>query len=154
MQGAVIIGRGQTEAEVDEVLLTGGIAAAHAVHLRHGDVRLVDEHDIVGRKIVKKRVGCRADRPPRQHTGVVLYPRAEADLTQHFKVVFGALLNALCLEKLVLRAEKFHALLHLALDLGKRGLALLIRHGVVRGGENGGIAQPLNDLTRHHVDLA
>ena len=44
IERTVVVGRRQTEAVVDQVLLSRAVARVHAAHLRHGDVAFVDEH--------------------------------------------------------------------------------------------------------------
>ena len=50
----------QAEAVLDQRLLAREVAEEHAAHLRHGDVRLVDEQQPVVREVVEQRPGRRA----------------------------------------------------------------------------------------------
>ena len=149
----------EAEAVIDEVLLSRAVAAAHAAHLRHRDVALVDEGDEVFREVVEKRVRRRAGLAPREHAGVVLDPRAVADLAEHFEVVSRPLLDPLSLDQLVLRFEVFNPLLHLPFDLLVCALAHIRGHDVVIRGIYGGVGEILHDRAGdgiylgHAVDL-
>ena len=65
-------------------------------------MRLVHKEKIILWQIVKKGVGSGARLASRKDAGVVLNPRAEAHLTEHFHIVAGALLDALRLKQLTL----------------------------------------------------
>jgi hypothetical protein len=52
LQRPVVQRRRQAEAVFDQVLLARAVALVHAADLRNGDVRLVDEHQRVGRQVV------------------------------------------------------------------------------------------------------
>src|SRR5262249_48717234 len=54
-QGTVVERRGQAEAVLDQVLFARAVAVPHAVQLRNGLVRLVDEHDEVARNVIEQR---------------------------------------------------------------------------------------------------
>ncbi len=54
-QRPVVERRRQAKAVVDQVLLARAVAPVHAADLRNRDVRLVDEHQRVGRQVVDQR---------------------------------------------------------------------------------------------------
>ena len=54
-QRPVVDRRRQPEPEVDQVALAGHVALVHAADLRHGDVRLVDDHQEVFGEVVEQR---------------------------------------------------------------------------------------------------
>ncbi len=105
VQRPVVERRGQPEAEVDERRLAGEVAVVHAAHLRHGDVRLVDEHQEVVREVVEQRPGRAALRAARQVPAVVLDAGAVARLAQRLEVVVRALLEPRRLERSCPRAR-------------------------------------------------
>ena len=58
--------RRQAEPVLDEGVLAGAVALVLAVELRHGDVRLVDDDEVVVGEVVEQRVGhLPAARPSR-----------------------------------------------------------------------------------------
>ena len=87
----VVERRRKPEPEVDQRLLARAIALVHAADLRDRLVRLVDEHDVVGREVVEQRVRRRSRWPAVEDARVVLDPVAEAQLLHHLEVVLGAL---------------------------------------------------------------
>ena len=54
-KGPVVERRREPEAVLHERLLARAVAFVHAAELRHGLVRLVDEHDHVVREVVDQR---------------------------------------------------------------------------------------------------
>ena len=63
--------------------------------LRHGDVRLVDEQDVVVGQVVEQRPRRLAGLPAGEVARVVLDAVAEPDFAQHLQVEVGALVQAL-----------------------------------------------------------
>ena len=116
LQRAVVHGRRQPEAVVDEGALAGGVALVHRADLRHGDVRLVDDEQEVLGEVVEQAVGGRAGRAAVDVHRVVLDAGAGADLAHHLDVVGGAHPQPLGLEQLALLLEQRELLLELVLD--------------------------------------
>ena len=117
-------------------------------------MRLVHKEQPVVGEIVEQGVGRRADRPAREYAGVVLDPRAEADLAQHLEVVLCPFLDALGLKQLVVGLEVGHPLLHLALNFLQCRLTLFVRYGIVGCRVDGGVVQLADQLAGQGVDFA
>ena len=56
----VIVSRGQTETEINEIFLSRRVTTAHTANLRQSYVRLVNEKKKILREIIEKRVRRRA----------------------------------------------------------------------------------------------
>ena len=133
LQRAVVQGRGQAEAVVDQHFLARAVAVVHAADLRKGHVRLVDEHQEIVGEVVQQRPGRAPRRAPSQVAGVVLDTRAIARLPQHLQVVAGALLQALGLQQLILLLQLGQPLLQLLLDVFEGLHQLLLGRDEVLG---------------------
>ena len=94
-------------------------------------MRLVDDNQIIVRKIIHQGVRRILGRQPRKMHRVVLDARADAGLAKHLDIVVRALRDALKLQKLIVRAEILSPLLKLRLDVRKRPLHLLRLHDIV-----------------------
>ncbi len=57
LQRPVVERAGQPEAVLDQRRLAAVVAGEHAAHLRHRDVRLVDEQQVIVGKEIEQRVG-------------------------------------------------------------------------------------------------
>ena len=115
-QRPVIERRRKPEPVLDEGPLPRLIPLEHAADLRHRDVRLIDhEQEVVG-EVIDETGGPLAGRPRREVAGIVLDPRAVADLAQHLEVVLGARAEALRLEELPFALEGPEALGQLGID--------------------------------------
>src|SRR5206468_9322842 len=101
IERAVVERRGEAEAELDQRFLAGSVSPVHAADLRHGDVALVDDEQVVFREVVEQRVGRLPRGPAVQVPRVVLDAGGEAHLGEQLEVVARALLQALRLEQLV-----------------------------------------------------
>ena len=153
-QRPVVGGRRQPEAVVDERLLAGAVALVLAVQLRHGDVGLVDDEQVVVGEVVEQRVGRLARLPAVDVHRVVLDAVAEADLLHHLEVVLRAHAQALGLEQLALLLEPGQALLQLHLDVDDGALHALLAGGVVRGREDREVVDLAQVLAGDEVDAA
>src|ERR1019366_5441279 len=98
----VVPRRGKTESVLDQHVLARTVAGELAVELGHGDVALVDDHQIVLWEEVEQGVrglpGSTAVKVP----AVVLDARAHTGFGQHLEVVLRADPEALRLEELSL----------------------------------------------------
>ena len=92
---AVVTGRRQAEAVVDEVLLARCVAFVHAADLGNGNVAFVDEHDGVVGQVVHQRERWFAFFFAGEVAGVVFDAFAEAHFVEHFEIEAGALFDAL-----------------------------------------------------------
>jgi hypothetical protein len=131
VQRAVVQGRGQAEAVLDQRRLALTVAVVHPAHLGDALVALVDDHQRVLGQVVQER-GRRLPRgPPREMPRVVLDAVAVADLAQHLQVEHRALEEALGLQQLALSLELGLLLQQLGLDAADGVLHLRPRRDVV-----------------------
>ena len=98
----VVERRGQAEAVLHQRFLARAVAVIHAVQLRHGLVRFVDEHQVVARKIIEQRRRRFARQASGEVARVVLDAMAVAHGLDHLQVVHGALVHALRLDQVAL----------------------------------------------------
>ena len=133
---------------VDQRLLAGPVALVLAVELRHGDVGLVDDQQVVLGEEVEQGVGRLAGGPAVDVAGVVLDAVAEADLPHHLQVVLGAHAQALGLEQLALLLEPGQPLLQLVLDAADGLLHALLAGHVVGGREDDQLVEHLPGTRR------
>src|SRR5690606_22904995 len=124
----------EPEAVLDQRLFARAIAAVHRAELRHGDVRLVEDEEVVLREVVDEHRRRVARLPLAEVPRVVLDAVAEAHLLEHLEVVHRALLEPLRLEDAALAAELLEPIGELLADRDDRALADLGRRDVVRAG--------------------
>ncbi len=98
----VIHGRGQPEAVIHQVLLARAVAVIHAVELRHCNMALVDEQQVVGRKIIQQRRRRLPGLAAIQMARVILNAGAHPGGEQHFEIIPRALLQALRFKEFIL----------------------------------------------------
>ena len=151
---AVVVGRAHAEAVVDEVGLAREVAVIHGADLRDGHVALVDEDEEILREVIEQREGGLPRLPPVEVARIVLHARAVPDLFEHFKIVLGALGEALRLQELPLVLERFDLPFEIFLDHGKGALQAFGAHRIVARGEDDGVLQGRDDLARDDVLLA
>ncbi len=121
-QRAVVLGRGEAESVLHEVLLACAVAAEHGVHLRQGHVALVHHEQVVLGEVIQQTEGPRALGASVEVARVVLDAGTVSELLYHFEVVLHALLEALGLHRAPLFLE--------VRDLSPEVEAYLV-HGVV-----------------------
>ena len=137
---------------LDERALPRHVAFVHAVDLRHGDVRLVDDAEEVVGEVVEQGVGRLPRRAPVDVPRVVLDPGTEAHLAHHLQVERRAHPKPLCFEQLVLRLELLQAMPELLLDRFHRVGHPLLACNVVARGEDGRVADVADDLAGGGLD--
>ena len=153
-QRPVVIGRRQTEAEVDERLFSRPVAVVHRPHLRERHVALVDEQQKILWEIVQQGHRGAARCAFGDDARIVFDARAVAQLLHHLNVIVHALTDALRLEQLTVVGEEFHALVALLADLTDRAGHLLLRRDIVARGPDRNGDEPPDDLAGDGVDLA
>ena len=116
LQGAVIQCGRQPEAVIDQIFLARTVALVHAAHLPDGHMRLVNEHQRIARQVIDQGRWCLARTTAGEMPRIVLDALAEADLVEHFQIEFGPLLDALCLDQLIVPGEVIDPLTQLLLD--------------------------------------
>ena len=133
-QRTVILGGGESESVLHQILLAGAVAAVHGVHLRQGHVALVDYHQVIFGEIVEQAERAGALGAAVEVAGVVLDARAVSQLLYHLQIVFHPLLYPLRLHRAALLLEKLHPFAQIEVDLLHGGVyALLGGHEHVRG---------------------
>ncbi len=90
-KGAVVQCGRQPEAVLHQHRLAAAVPLVHAVQLRHGHVRLVDEDQEVLGKEVEQCIRRFAGLASRQDTGIVLYAAAVTQLPKHLHVILSPL---------------------------------------------------------------
>ena len=137
IQRPVVKSGWQTEAKVDQALLSGVIPGVHGSHLGNGDMAFVNEHEEILWEVVQEGGGRRPGGPPGNDPGVVFDAGAEADFSHHLQVIIGALGNPLGFQQLIFLAEPRHLLVTLPANfLHGPGHFFLGGH-VVAGGIDG-----------------
>ena len=152
-QRAVVVGRRQPKAVLDERVLSGFVALVLALYLWDRLVGLVDHRQEVVGEVIEQRVGRRPGGPIGHVDRVVLDPRAVARLLEHLDVEGRPLLDALGRDEVALPFEVAHAPLHQLLDLLDRVPEFLLGDRVVLGGVDKGRGLRGDDLAVQHVDF-
>ena len=134
MKRAVVQGGGKAPAEINEGLLARPVALVHAGNLRHGDVRLVDDEQMVFGEEIDEAERAFAGGTSGEVARIILDAVAKAQLAQHFQIVAGPLLQALSLEKLSLRAKERQTLRELGFDGGDGAVSLKPARDEMLGG--------------------
>ena len=125
LERAVVHRGRKAEAVVDEVLLARAVAVPHAVELRDGDVRLVDEEEVVAGEVVEQGGRGLAGETAGEVARVVLNAVAVADGLDHLEVETGALVDALRLDEAAFAVRAGLPLAELGEDgVDGRGFAL------------------------------
>ena len=152
-QRAIIQCRGQAETEVHKVAFAGGITFVHSADLGNGDVGFVDDQQEVFWEVVNERRGCRSCVAAVDVAGVILNPRAETYLFDHFQVVFGA-------HAQTLRFQKFAAIFQILQPRGQfrfDGLHCFFHAfrpcHIVRGGKNAQFIGLADHIPSEWVDV-
>ena len=154
LEGPVIHGRGQPEAEAHQGFLARTVALVHGPQLGDGHVGLIGDKQGILRQVIKQGRRRLAGGPAGKQPGIVLHPVAVAQLLQHLDVETGALFQPLGFHQLVLFLELRQSFGELLLD-HLNGL----EHGFPRGhimalGVDGNPPYPLDHLTGQRVENA
>src|SRR6185437_891738 len=153
LERAVVHGGGQAESVVDEVLLARAVAVPHAVELRDGDVRLVDEEEVVAGEVVEQGGRGLAGQAAGEVAGVVFDAVAVADGLDHFEVEPRSLMHALGFNEAALGFEFLLPPFELGEDAVDGGGFALGLDDVVRLGIDGQARVLLADGAEERVDL-
>ena len=113
------------------------VTFVHAANLRHRHMALVDDAEHVLGKVVDQGKRRLARLTSIQMTRVVLDAVAKAHRLEHFEIIIGTLLQALCLEQLVGRLELRHTLFAFFADRFQGRLDLRFLGHVVGGRPHG-----------------
>ena len=117
-------------------------------------MRLVHHQQKVLREVVQQRKGRLPGLSAVKVARVVLDARAEPDLSQHFDVVIGALLQPLRLQQLVLVAEHLQLLLQVLLNDVDLPVHRLARDRVMRRRKDQHVLKVRRHHARGRVELA
>ena len=160
-QRAVVVGRGQSEAVVDEVLLAREVTAVHACHLRQGDVRLVHDDEVpllpsvvllrAHREEVEQAVRALAALPAVEMHRVVLDALARADLVEHLEVESGALFLPVRFQFHLLGVEPLQPVIELRLDILERLVEALFTGHVELARVNPSLLEVVERLPRDRL---
>ena len=151
-QRPVVERRRQAEAVFHQGFLAGAVALVHAADLRNRDVGFVDHQQGVLGQVVEQRRRRLARLPAGQVAGVVLDPRAVAELGDHLQVEAGALLQTLRLHELVVLSQVRQALAQLVLDVIKDAQNAFPRRHVVGLGKHREARHPVDDLAGEGIE--
>ena len=126
LQWAVVESRGQTKSILHQIFLARTVSPIHRVDLRHGDMTLVNHHQIVLRKEVQQTVRTLPRFPPVEIAGVVLDTRTMAQLLDHLQVILHPLRDALRLDGVAYLLKESDLLPQSILYLTDRRVLLLL----------------------------
>ena len=154
VERAVVEGRGQAEAVLDERRLALAVAVVHPAHLRDRLVGLVHHDQRVLRQVVEQRRRRLARLASGEVARVVLDAVAVAGLAQHLEVEHGALVEALGLEQLALALQPRLHLHELRLDRLHRVGEPRLRRDVVARGVDRHLGEPPRRLPGQRVEGA
>ena len=152
-QRPVVERRRQPEAIFDQRLLARPVAAVHGPQLGHGDVALVDEHQVVFREIVEQRRRRVAGRSSGQMARVVFDAVAVPEFLDHLQVKVGPFLDPLGLDEPVFQTEERDPLLEFGDDGLDGALAGDFGGDVVAGRKDGRPLQPFDDQAAQRIDF-
>ena len=113
----VIPSRGQTEAVINEGLLSGAVPLVHPPDLRHGHMRLVDKQEKIIGEIIQQSRGRFTLFSKVQMARVVFNAVDVACLKHHFNIKICPLFQPLGFEKFLLAFKKFQPFPQLLSDV-------------------------------------
>ena len=151
LEGAVVHRGGQAESVVDKGALTRHVAFEHRADLWDSHVGLVDDEQEVVREVVQQRVRRGAGTAPVNVARIVFHARARPDFLEHLQVEGRAHTQALLLEEFVLASEPREPIIELVLDGGNRLLHAFLAGHVVRGREQVGVVDLVDDVAGERV---
>ena len=154
LQGAVIVGTGQTETVFHKAVLAGAVAVIHGSHLWQRYMALIHKQQEIVREEVQQRHGCRAGRPLGNDAGVVLNTGAVAQFRHHLHVIFGSLADALCLHQLIVFGKILNLLLQFRPDLAQRPIHFVLGGDIMAGRIDGNMVQDPVHIAGQGVEIA
>ena len=127
LQWSIVQRSGQAEAVLHEARLTRAVTTIHRMDLWYGHVALVDDEEEVIREVVEEAEGALTRLTTIEVAGVVLDPRAVAQLADHLQVIGRALVEALGFEGTAFVLQLLYTLTEVDVDLPDGGVDLLLR---------------------------
>ena len=152
-EGPVVEGGGEAEAKFHQVAFPGHVSFEHGTNLGDGDMGFVDDGEEVVGKIVEEGGGGAAGGSAVEVAGVVFDAGAEADLFDHFEIVFGAHAKALGFEKFSPVFEVFEPVGKFGFDVAGGAVHTLRGGHIVGGREDADGVGLTDDVTGERVDV-
>ena len=134
-------------------LLARTVARVHRTNLRQRHMRLIHHEQKILGEIIHQRKRRFACLTPCQMARIILDAGAIAHLLHHLQIIIRALLQALCLQQLVMLVEIFQALAQLLADIAHRPLQILAARHIVGRRENRHMVALRQNLACQHVKL-
>ena len=152
-EGPVVEGGGEAEAEFYQVAFAGHVPFEHGADLGDGDVGFVDDGEEVVGEIVEEGGGGAAGGSAVEVAGVVFDTGAEADLFDHFEIVFGAHAKSLGFEEFSPVFEVFDAVGEFGFDVAGGAVHALRGGHIVGGREDADGVGLTDDVAGEGVDV-
>ena len=152
-QRAVVQGRGQAESIFDEHLLARAVAVPHAVQLRNGLMRFVNEQQIIARHVIQQRRRRLAGHASGEMPGIIFDAVAVADGFDHLQIEARALVHSLRFRHASLFFQFFFPPRQLLQNGFHRAIFCLRLHHVVRLGIDGQPRVFLLHRAEQRIDL-
>ena len=127
LQRSIVQRSRQAEAVLHEARLTRAVTPVHRMDLWHGHVALINDEEEVIREVVEEAEGALTRLATIEVAGVVLDPRAVAQLADHLQIIGSTLVEALGFEGTAFVLQLLHALTEVDVDLSDGGVDLLLR---------------------------
>ena len=152
-QRTVVKGGRQTESVFHKVLLAGAVATIHGAYLRHADVALVYEHEIVLGEEVEQTVRTFAWFASVEVARIVLNARTMSKLLYHLHVILDAFLDALRTDMVAKVVEEVNLLEQVVLNKTDGMLGLLLGSDKEIGRINLIFLEGSQAMERHAVEF-
>ena len=152
-QRTVVESGRQTETILYEVLLPRPVTTIHRTYLRHTDMALVDNHEVVFREEIQQAVGALSGLAAVEVAAVVLYARAVTELLYHLDIIFHTLLDALGLYGIANLLEVVDLLYEVVLNVADGRLGLLLRRNEEVGRINLIFLKRFNPMKINRIDF-
>ena len=136
-QWPVIQGRWQTEAIVDQHLLTRTVSIVHSLDLPHGHVALINHNQKIIWEEVEKSIRRLSFASSVHVTRVVFNAVCIAHLTEHLDIILCTLFQTLSFKEFTFLLKNSQLLLQLSLNLGNGHFHMVVIGHEVSGWENG-----------------
>ena len=152
-EGPVVEGGGEAEAEFHQVAFPGHVSFEHGTNLGDGDVGFVDDGEEVVGEIVEEGGGGAAGGSAVEVAGVVFDAGAEADLFDHFEIVFGAHAKSLGFEEFSPVFQIFEPVGKFGFDVAGGAVHTLRGGHIVGSREDADGVGLTDDVTGERVDV-
>ena len=150
---AVVQGRWQTEAIVDQHLLARAVSIIHALDLSHGHVAFVNHDKKIFWEEVQEGVRWLSFASSIHMAGIVLHPIGVTHLPQHFNIVLSPLFQALGFQELAFFFKDLQLLFQLSLNFSNGHFHMIVIGHKVSSWENRQVVHFTKDLTSQSFNL-